>query len=96
MIKLLPKQVEMEEKSKLLTKKSKLLENKEESVTTSFTLNDNVTFDYNEIEGRFAKAKNNIKVGENLLIEKPHCVMLLQKYSRTHCQHCFIRLVYIN
>lgn len=55
------------------------------------TLNDAVGFGYNVSEGHYAKANVDIKVGDSILIEKPHCAVLLEKYSKTHCQHCFLR-----
>lgn len=56
-------------------------------------LNDGVGFGYNESEGHYAKANGKIKVGDSIIIEKPHCAVLLEKYSKTHCQHCFLRCV---
>lgn len=43
--------------------------------------------------GRYAEAKIDIKVGEMLLVEEPHCAVLLETYKNTHCYHCFIRLI---
>lgn len=54
-------------------------------------LSKSVEFDFSPDEGRFAKAKQDIKIGEEILVEDPHCVMLLEKYSKSHCQHCFRR-----
>lgn len=50
-----------------------------------------IVFDENRIEGRFARSSQTIKVGEEILVEKPYAAVLLQKYSQTHCQHCFQR-----
>uniref|UniRef100_A0A1A9UIY6 MYND-type domain-containing protein n=1 Tax=Glossina austeni TaxID=7395 RepID=A0A1A9UIY6_GLOAU len=50
-----------------------------------------VKFDENSNEGRFAKAAADIKVAEEILIEKPFVAALLEKFSKTHCEHCFIR-----
>uniref|UniRef100_A0A1A9WP51 SET domain-containing protein n=1 Tax=Glossina brevipalpis TaxID=37001 RepID=A0A1A9WP51_9MUSC len=51
-----------------------------------------VKFDENSNEGRFAKAAADIKVGEEILVERPFVAALLEKFSKTHCEHCFIRL----
>jgi len=78
----------------LLDKNEKTIKNnneKNKSKTLENLLNKNIEFDYNENEGRFVKAKDNIKIGELILIEKPHCSVLLDKYSKTHCQNCFKR-----
>lgn len=50
-----------------------------------------IEFDENRLEGRFARSSQSIKVGEEILVEKPYAAILLQKYSQTHCQHCFQR-----
>lgn len=52
-----------------------------------------IEFDHNSMEGRFAKANQEINVGEAIMVEKPHVAMLLEKFSKSHCQHCFKRLV---
>lgn len=85
MIKMLQKQEDQIAKLKLLNSKNK----KDDFSRTG--LSKSVDFDFNTNEGRFAKAKKDIKIGEEILVENPHCVMLLEKYSQTHCQHCFKR-----
>lgn len=85
MIKMLQKQEDQIAKFKKLN-----LKNKKEDVS-KWGLNNSVEFDYNPNEGRFAKAKKDIQIGEEILVENPHCVMLLEKFSQTHCQHCFKR-----
>ncbi|KAG6465918.1 hypothetical protein O3G_MSEX015498 [Manduca sexta] len=52
---------------------------------------DAIQIDYEESRGRFATATRDIKVGEMLLVEKPHSGVLLAEYSKTHCQHCFVK-----
>lgn len=85
MVKLLPPKIEAEKKMKMKQQK-----NQKTEVLKEF-LSDRVEFDYNEMEGRYAKSKKEIKCGESILVEKPHCFMLLEQYSKTHCQHCFRR-----
>lgn len=85
MIKMLQKQEDQIAKFKMMNMK-----NKSEDASKC-GLNKSVEFDYNPNEGRFAKASNDIKIGEEILVENPHCVMLLEKFSKTHCQHCFKR-----
>lgn len=86
MIKILPRQIELEKQmsKKLRNVKSSVQEPREK-------LHKCVMFDYNALEGRYAKTSSNIKVGEELLCEKAHCTALLQPYTQTHCQHCFTR-----
>ncbi|XP_037950105.1 SET and MYND domain-containing protein 4-like [Teleopsis dalmanni] len=50
-----------------------------------------VRFDQNREEGRFARANADIKVGEEILVEKPFVAVLLEKYAKTHCENCFSR-----
>lgn len=50
-----------------------------------------LAFDFDEKNGRYAKAKDRINVGETVVVEKPHCSMLLEKFKTTHCHHCFKR-----
>lgn len=52
-----------------------------------------IRIDENRQEGRFARAATDIKVGEEILIEKPFVAVLLEKFSKSHCDYCFIRLV---
>lgn len=54
-------------------------------------MSESVKIDSNEVEGRFGVAVRDIKIGEELIVEKPGAAVLLQEYSKTHCQHCFIR-----
>lgn len=83
MIKLLPKQVELEMKlASMEPKKAKASDSE---------LNDAVAFDYNEQEGRFAKAQRNMRTGESVLTETPICATLSERFSKSHCQHCFTR-----
>ncbi|XP_076627679.1 protein-lysine N-methyltransferase SMYD4 [Colletes latitarsis] len=42
--------------------------------------------------GRHAVATKNIEPGEILVIEKPHCALLLPEYRLTHCHCCFSRI----
>ena len=50
-----------------------------------------VRFDKNREEGRFARAAGDIKVGDEILVEKPFVAVLLEKFSKTHCEFCFVR-----
>lgn len=84
MVKMLPKQIEASLKVGKLLKKPQKLKSKAE-------LNKEVTFNYTKEEGRFAVAQADIKIGEKILVEEPHVVMLLEKYAKTNCQHCFKR-----
>lgn len=85
MIKMLQKQEDQIAKFKKLN-----LKNRRDDVQ-KFGLNKSVEFDFNPNEGHFAKARKEIKIGEEILVENPHCVMLLEKFSKSHCQHCFKR-----
>lgn len=85
MIKMLQKQEDQIAKLKILNAKNK------KEVISRYGLSNSVMFDFNPNEGRFARAKNDIKIGEEILVENPHCVMLLEKYSKSHCQNCFKR-----
>lgn len=85
MIKMLQKQEDQIAKFKMLN-----LKNKKADVAV-LGLNGSVEFDYNSNEGRFAKARKDIKIGDEILVENPHCVMLLEKFSKSHCQNCFKR-----
>lgn len=89
MIKMLVKAVEMEAR----VKKTQPPKKKAADVVKvkDFVNRDVLTFDENENEGRFAKAATDIKLGTNLVQEKPHVASLLQNYSQTHCQACFKR-----
>lgn len=87
MIKILPRQIEALQKAgkKPVAEIAKLVRSAASELSSS------VDFEYNEEEGRFAVAKSNIQIGEKILSEEPHCVMLLEKFSKSHCQHCFKR-----
>lgn len=85
MIKMLPPQVELEKK---MMKKNGTNDTKME---TDSKLNKAVEFDYTEREGRFPKANNNIKAGEEILAERAVCAVLMERFSKSHCQHCFAR-----
>lgn len=87
MIKMLPNEIEAAKKLEKLSGKKQ--NGKIERATGVSDLHNSVSFDYNEDEGRFAVAKNDIKIGEKILVEEPHCCMLLEKFSKTNCQHCF-------
>jgi tetratricopeptide (TPR) repeat protein len=94
MIKMLTKNVQMEEAMK---KAGKLPTNepqakKKPKETTEHFVSDTLSFDFTEEEGRFAKAATDIKLGTYLVQEKPHVACLLQLYSQTHCQCCFKRV----
>lgn len=52
---------------------------------------DALTFDHDEQNGRYAKAKGRINVGATIVVERPHCSMLLAKYKQSHCHHCYKR-----
>lgn len=90
MIKMLPPQVEYEKKMNAgnLKKKSNC------SSVPETKLNDAVKFDYNETEGRFTRTERNIKPGEEILVESAVCATLMEKFAKSHCQHCFARYVY--
>lgn len=84
MIKMLPKTIEVENKMKKLSKNGK-----EENGKKKYDKIFNV--DYNEKSGRFVTAKRDIKVAEEILSEKAHVAILNEKFSKTHCQNCFVR-----
>lgn len=90
MVKMLPKQIENAMK---MEKMQKTVAKPKASSTKKNELNKSVTFNYTANEGRFAVAKSDIKIGEKILVEEPHVVMLLEKYAKTNCQHCFKRFV---
>lgn len=85
MIKMLQKQEDQIAKFKLLNSKNKRQD------ASKAGLNNSVEFDHNPSEGHFAKARKDIKIGEQILVEHPHCVMLLEMFTKTHCQHCLKR-----
>lgn len=96
MIKMLQKTLEMEEKAAALMKgKGVKKQEREDEVVKNKQIgqfvSDHLTFDFNELEGRFAMAGKDIKLGTFLVKEKPYASCLLQKYCQTHCQACFKR-----
>lgn len=50
-----------------------------------------VDIEYSQKMGRYARAKSDIKVGDIVLVEEPHCALLLDSYRKTHCHNCFKR-----
>lgn len=86
MIKLLEKDLLTNKKA---VKKSDLLSKTVEEEKEF--MSESVKIDSSEAEGRFGVAVRDIKIGEELIVEKPGAAVLLQQYSKTHCQHCFIR-----
>jgi len=50
-----------------------------------------IRFDQNREEGRFVRAARDVKVGEEILVEKPFVAVLLEKFSKTLCEYCFVR-----
>lgn len=50
-----------------------------------------IQIDQDEVRGRFATATRDIPAGETLLVERPHSSVLLEEYSKTHCQNCLIK-----
>jgi SET and MYND domain-containing protein 4 len=93
MIKMLTKNVQMEEmmkKAGKLPASSPPTKKKPKKVVEHF-VSDVLTFDCTDDEGRFAKAATDIKLGTYIVQEKPHVACLLQLYSQTHCQSCFKR-----
>lgn len=88
MIKMLPPQIEAVRKAE---QNQKRVLGVTKTISKSSELSPSVDFEYNDEEGRFAVAKSNIQIGEKILSEEPHCVMLLEKWSKTHCQNCFKR-----
>ena len=94
MIKMLQKTLVMEEKATAAKKDAKKHEREDEVIKkkqVEHFVSDSLTFDFNELEGRFAKAGKDIKLGTYLVQEKPYASCLIQKYCQTHCQLCFKR-----
>lgn len=89
MIKMLPAQIAAQKK--LAQNRGAPKVTSQSLLVKSSELSRSVGFDFTEDEGRYAVAKSDIVVGEKILAEEPHCVMLLEKYARSHCQHCFRR-----
>lgn len=88
MIKMLPGQIERENKMKQKSRKKA-----SQSKSASIQMADCVAFDYTEEAGRFAKSNRDINVGEELLTEKPHCATLFETSSTSHCQNCLSRYI---
>lgn len=49
-----------------------------------------VHFDQDEFQGRFARATEDIPVGQIIIQENPHCCVLAPENKLTNCQHCLI------
>ncbi|XP_063244730.1 SET and MYND domain-containing protein 4 isoform X5 [Bacillus rossius redtenbacheri] len=52
-----------------------------------------VAVEWSEQGGRFATATRDVAPGETVIVEQPHCAVLLAEYAHDHCTHCFRRLV---
>lgn len=95
MIIMLKKTVELEERAAAVMKGVKKQPGRvDESVKSKkieHLVSDALTFEFNEREGRFAKAAKDIKLGTYLVQEKPNAACLLETYCQTHCQQCFKR-----
>lgn len=87
MIKMLPQQIQFEAKMKGSSKTS------DSDIQKDTKLNKAVVFDYTEHEGRFTKVNSNVKAGEHILGESAICAVLMERFSKSHCQHCFARYV---
>uniref|UniRef100_A0A182TQX6 MYND-type domain-containing protein n=1 Tax=Anopheles melas TaxID=34690 RepID=A0A182TQX6_9DIPT len=90
MINLLPKNIELEKKTKKKASKA------DQSATTT-KVPDNfiekaLWFDESPDEGRFARTNTDLKPNTILLLERPHVSVLLEDYSLDHCTHCFKRV----
>lgn len=85
MIKMLPPQVEIEKKMQ------KTNGTKDSQMQMDTKLNKSVGFDYTEHEGRFTKTIANVAAGEEILAERAICAVLMERFSKSHCQHCFAR-----
>lgn len=86
MIKMLPRQIDYETKMNLNKNKKAL-----SPTLPSTKLHKAITFDYSEAEGRFAKTNRDIHVGEEILVESAVCATLMERFAKSHCQHCFAR-----
>lgn len=53
----------------------------------------NIDIEYSQKMGRYARAKSDIKAGDIVLVEEPHCALLLDTYRETHCHNCFKRYI---
>lgn len=90
MIKLLQRNIELEAQANKQMKSSKSKPKSGGDKNKNF-LSKSVFFDYNKFEGRFAKANQEIAVGDSIISEGPHCSVLLETYNMSHCQNCFKR-----
>uniref|UniRef100_A0A146LER3 Protein-lysine N-methyltransferase SMYD4 n=1 Tax=Lygus hesperus TaxID=30085 RepID=A0A146LER3_LYGHE len=54
-----------------------------------------IGFGLSENEGRFALAESNVQTGDVILREPPHCAVLLQENTKTHCFQCMKRCYFI-
>jgi SET and MYND domain-containing protein 4 len=91
MIKLLQREEELlqkQNKQKPIAPKTKVQEKDEKMF-----ISPNLMYGYNEEEGRFAVAKSKISVAEPIIVEKPHCSVLLESFNKSHCDSCFKRLL---
>lgn len=84
MIKMLPPQVELERKMRKTTEI-------DSNMQMDAKLNKAIEFDYTEHEGRFTKTNRTVKAGEEILAEPAICAVLMERFSKSHCQHCFAR-----
>lgn len=85
MIKMLPPQVEFERKTRKATTST------ESKVQMDTKLHKAVGFDYTEHEGRYTMVNGTVKAGEEVLAERAICSVLMERFSKSHCQHCFAR-----
>jgi SET and MYND domain-containing protein 4 len=90
MIKLLQRELELLAKGKKVA--AKTTAPKDEDEEEKPYLNPSVTFTSTKDEGRFALANTKIQVADAILVERPHCAVLLENYSKTHCDTCLKRV----
>lgn len=92
MIKMLPPQIAALQKNPPpLTAAQQLQKCRPKRDALTSELSACVDFERTEAEGRFAVARADIIIGEKVLVEHPHCAVLLEAFAQTHCQHCFKR-----
>uniref|UniRef100_A0A9I3CJN3 MYND-type domain-containing protein n=1 Tax=Anopheles culicifacies TaxID=139723 RepID=A0A9I3CJN3_9DIPT len=89
MVKLLPKNIELEKMSKKKT--SSKADHPMAKIPDHF-IEKSLWFDETENEGRFARTSSDLKPNTILLLERPHVSALLEDYSLDHCTHCFKRV----
>lgn len=53
-----------------------------------FVVHHGVGFDEDDIQGRFARALDDIDAGVTIVEEQPHCAVLIAEKALTNCQHC--------